>query len=126
MWAISTVLKPRDTPKAMKASIREMPVTISAFNIGILVIPMTMVWGICFMLLMAMEAAVPMMVAISADKNAISRVFCKAAMMLRLANIWVYHCSVNPPHWVRDLELLKDNTTMVAIGAYKNSMMSTR
>ena len=91
-----------------------------------LVIPMTMVWGICFMLLIAMDAAVPMMVAISADKNAISKVFCRAAMMLRLANIWVYHCRVNPPHWVRDLELLKDNTTMVAIGAYKNTMMITR
>ena len=78
------------------------------------------------MLLMAMDAAVPMTVAISADKNAINRVFCRAAMMLRLANIWVYHCNVNPPHWVRDLELLKDKTTMVAIGAYKNSIMSTR
>ena len=83
--------------------------------------PMIIVRGSGFMLLMAMDAAVPMMVAISADKNAISRVFCKAAMMLRLANIWVYHCSVNPPHWVRDLELLKDNTTMVAIGAYKTA-----
>ena len=88
--------------------------------------PISMVFGRAFMLFMAMEAAVPMTVAIRADKNAIISVLYRASIMLRLANIWVYHCSVNPPHWVRDLELLKDRTTMVAIGAYKKIMMMTR
>ncbi len=46
--------------------------------------------------------------------------------MVLLENSSVYHRVVNPPHWVRDLELLKDSTVMVAIGAYKNTRMITR
>lgn len=42
----------------MKASIREIPVTMSAFSIGILVTPMTMVLGTVRMELMEMAAAV--------------------------------------------------------------------
>ena len=51
--AISTVLNPREIPNAINASIREIPVTISEFSIGMLLIPMTMVRGIRFMLLTA-------------------------------------------------------------------------
>ena len=82
--------------------------------------------GAVFMPLMAIEAARPMAVAISADKKAISNVFCRAATILRLANICVYHRKVKPPHWVRDLEALKDKTIMVPIGAYKNITMRAR
>ena len=57
------VLNPREIPKAMKASIREIPVTISAFSMGMLVTPMTMVLGTVLMELMEMAAAVPMTVA---------------------------------------------------------------
>ena len=78
------------------------------------------------MLLMAMAAAVPMIVAISADKKAISSVFCRAAIMFLLENIWVYHCRVKPPHTVRDFDWLKESTTMVAIGAYRKIIMITR
>ncbi len=47
----------------MKASIREIPVTISEFSMGMLLIPMTIFRGVFFMLLMPMAAAVPKMVA---------------------------------------------------------------
>ena len=72
--AIRIVLNPREIPKAINASIREMPVTISAFSMGILVIPITIVRGTRFMLLIAIAAAVPMMTAMMEDKNAISSV----------------------------------------------------
>ena len=39
--AIRTVLNPSEMPNAMNASIREIPVTISAFSMGILVMPMS-------------------------------------------------------------------------------------
>lgn len=120
------VSKPREIPKAMKASIREIPVTISAFSMGMLVIPMRMDRGIRFMLLMATAAAVPMITAIKDDKKAISRVLYKAVIMVELENSSEYHLVVKPPHWVRDLELLKDSTAMVAMGAYKNTRMMTR
>ena len=126
MWAIRMVWKPREMPKAINANIKEIPVTISAFSIGILVMPMMMVRGSGFMLLMAMDAAVPMMVAISADTKAMTRVLTSASMMVALSNICVYQRRVNPPHWVLDLELLKDRTIIVTIGAYKKIRIRTR
>lgn len=109
----------------MNASIREMPVTMSAFSMGILVIPMITVRGSARMLLMATEAAVPMIVAARADTNAISRVVYSALIMGRLSNICTYQSRVNPPHWVLDLERLKERTIMVKIGAYKKTRMIT-
>ena len=125
IWDISTVLNPRDMPKAMNASIREIPVTISAFSMGMLVMPITTVFGTALMELMEMAAAVPMMVAMSADTKAMTRVVVRALMMERLSNIWVYHCRVNPPHWVLDLDLLKESTIMVRMGAYRKISIST-
>ena len=61
--------KSREIPNAINASIREIPVTISEFSIGMLLIPMTMVRGIRFMLLMPMAAIVPMTVAIRATQT---------------------------------------------------------
>ena len=101
----------------MKASIRDIPVTMSAFSMGMLVTPMTMVLGTVRMELMEMAAAVPMIVATRADTKAMINVVVRALMMERLSNIWVYHCRVNPPHWVLDLDLLKDRTIMVRMGA---------
>ena len=69
IWDISTVLNPRDMPKAMNASIREIPVTISAFSMGMLVMPITTVFGTALMELMEMAAAVPMMVAMFNSKQ---------------------------------------------------------
>ena len=124
--AISTVLNPREMPNAINASIREIPVTISEFSIGMLLIPMTMVRGIRFMLLMPMAAIVPMTVAIRADANAMSSVLFKAFMMAESWNICVYQRVVKPPQTVLDFVLLKDKTIMVTIGMYKKSRMSAR
>ena len=120
------VLKPRDIPNAIKVSIREIPVTISAFSMGILVIPIMIVLGVRVILLIAIAATVPIMVAISAESTAITRVLESASMILRLSNIWVYHCRVKPPHCVRDFDLLKDSTIMVAMGAYRKINMRAR
>ena len=124
IWAIRTVLKPREMPKAIKASIREIPVTISEFSIGILFIDMTMLRGSCRMLRMPMAAAVPRMVATRAEIRAIRSVLFRALMMARSANIPEYHLVVKPPQRVRDFVLLKESTIMVKIGAYRK--MTTR
>jgi hypothetical protein len=58
-----------------------------------------------------------MMVAKRADAKAMTSVFCSAFIMVALSNISPYQRSVNPPHWVRDLELLKESTISVAMGA---------
>ena len=64
------------------------------------------------MLLMAMDAAVPMTVAISADKNAINRVFCRAAMMLRLAN--GSDRRVQKQHNEHQVEILKESSEILS------------
>ena len=74
IWANRIVLKPREIPKAMNSSIRESPVTISEFSIGILLSPMQIVRGSFFIAESPMAAAVPRIVAISADRNATSNV----------------------------------------------------
>ena len=96
IWDISTVLNPRDMPKAMNASIREIPVTISAFSMGMLVMPITTVFGTALMELMEMAAAVPMMVAMSADTKAMTRVVVRALMMERLSNIMKEQADLAP------------------------------
>jgi hypothetical protein len=66
------------------------------------------------------------MVAISADKNAITRVFLNAAIIVALLNSSPYQSKVNPPHLFLDLEELKLKITSVAIGAYKKININTR
>ena len=104
IWEMRTVSNPREMPKAMKASIREMPVTISAFSMGMLVIPMMAVRGAGRIFWMAMAAAVPIKVAIRAEAKATVSVVDRALMMERLSNIWAYHSRVKPPHWVLDFD----------------------
>ena len=120
MCAMSTVLKPREMPKAMKASMREIPVTMSEFSMGMLLTPMTMERGSFFMLFMPMAAAVPMTVAASAESRAIRSVLCRAFMMAVSCSMSAYQCSVKPPHSVRDFVSLKESTIMVTMGAYRN------
>ena len=84
---------------------------------GMLLIPIQMDLGSFFMLLMPMAAAVPSTVAIRADNRAMSRVLYRASIMAVLSNICPYHRRVKSPQWERDLELLKDNTIMTAMGA---------
>ena len=78
MCEINTLENPKVKRIATNKSIKEIPVTMSAFNKGIFVIATSIVRGILFILLIAMAAAVPIMVAISADKNAIISVVYKA------------------------------------------------
>ena len=51
-----------------------MPVTMSEFKTGRLLMPIKMARGTLFKLLIPMAAAVPMTVAMRADKNAIKSV----------------------------------------------------
>ena len=120
------VPNPRLTPNAIKQSIREIPVTISAFISGILFIPITIVLGTFFMLLIPMHATVPIMVAISADRNAMIRVFHKADMIRLLLNSCSYHFRLKPSHWDIYFELLNDRIISATIGTYRKIKIPTR
>ena len=116
---MSTVINPKDTPDAINRSIRDMPVTISALSMGMLVTPMTRVRIFLFIPIMATDAAVPTIVAIRADIRAIARVFQSAWMIALLSNMFRYHFRVKPPHLALDLDELNERMTRVNIGAYK-------
>ena len=96
----------------------EMPVTISEFSMGILVIPINTVLALGFIALIPMEAAVPSKVARKADTSAITSVLYKADIIASSRNKETYQERVNPPHLVLDLEALKDRIIKVTIGAY--------
>ena len=74
MCASSTVENPRVKRNATKSSIREIPITISALSIGMLVTPIIKVRIFGFIAWIPREAAVPIKVAISAESNAMIRV----------------------------------------------------
>ena len=126
MCASRMVPKPNFIPKLRNRSIREIPVTISAFSIGIFVIPMRTARLVRFMDCMAMQAIVPMRVAISADKIASASVFHKACMICSFRNKAAYHLVVKPPHFARVLLALKESTIKVIMGAYKKIKISPR
>ena len=69
MCAKRIVVNPNFTLKKIKRSINEIPVTISAFNMGILVIPIINVLVPFLRLVIAIAAIVPIKVEISADKQ---------------------------------------------------------
>ena len=114
-------MKPRVKFKATKINIKEIPVTISAFNIGIFVIAISMVLGVLFMLFIAIAAAVPRIVAIRAEEKAMIRVVYRADIMDSFCKSSEYHFKVKPPHFALDLEALKERTIRMIIGAYKNN-----
>ncbi len=106
-------------PRLMNSSIREIPVTISAFSMGILVIPIKIVRFLRFIFCMAMQVMVPIKVAARAESSAMDNVFHKACMITALSNSSAYHLKVKPPHFALVLLALKDSTIKVTIGAYK-------
>ena len=112
------MVNPRVTLHAIKSSMREIPVTISEFRMGILVIPIHIVFVLGFMALMPIEAAVPSRVARRADTRAMTSVLYKADIIASSWNKETYQERVKPPHLVLDLEALKDRTTKVTMGAY--------
>ena len=123
MWDSSIVPKPNRSPMLMKRSMREIPVTISAFNMGILVIPMTTVRERFFRFIMAIQAMVPTTVATRDAISAIAKVLNNACRISLFLNKAMYHFRVKPPHFALVLLALKDSTIRVAIGAYKNTKM---
>ncbi len=116
--------KPNLTPKKMNTSIREIPVTISAFSMGIFVMPIQKVFPFLFMESIARQESVPIMVAMIADKVAIASVLKKACNMASLLKSETYHFVVKPPHLALDLLELKERTISVAMGAYINSIIN--
>ncbi len=74
---------PKRNPKLIKSSIREIPVTMSAFSMGIFVIPITTVRERLFIFTMAMQAMVPITVAVTEAISAISSVL-KSACRISL------------------------------------------
>ena len=96
---------------------REIPVTMSAFSIGMFVIAIMVVRNLLFSACMPIAAAVPIKVEINADKSAIIKVVYNAFIISAFSNKLAYHLSENPPHLDRVFELLKDSTINVTIGA---------
>ena len=86
----------------------------------------TTVLGTFLILLIPIAATVPISVAISADKNAITNVFLKADIIVALLKSSPYQSKVNPPHLFLDFEALKLSIIRVAIGAYKKININTR
>jgi hypothetical protein len=84
---------------------------------GIFVMLIRMVLGVFFMLLIAMEAAVPIIVATKAERKAMIRVVYKAFMMLSFLKSSLYQWRVKPPHLDLDFELLKESVIRIRIGA---------
>ena len=78
MWDNRIVPRPNRSPKLKKSNIREIPVTISAFSMGIFVMPMMIVRLFFFKLMMEIQAAVPMTVAAIEATSAISNVLRRA------------------------------------------------
>ena len=78
---MSIVLNPKVKRKAINISIKDIPVTMSAFSIGTFVTPIIIFLGNFFIFRIAIAAMVPSTVAIKADKNAIISVFFKACKM---------------------------------------------
>ena len=120
IWLKRIVPNPKRIPKLRKRSISEIPVTISAFSIGILVIPIrTALVRLCIPFIPT-QAAVPIMVAIKEETKAIISVVYNASIISLFWNNSIYHLKVKPPHFARVLLALKESTISVAIGAYKN------
>ena len=119
MCASRMVCIPKRNPKLMNNNIREIPVTISAFSIGILFIPRSRFFGLAFILLRAIQVIVPISVAITDDIIAMNIVLYNACMIASFLKSSEYQWVVKPPHFALVRLLLKDRTINVTIGAYK-------
>ena len=103
-----------------KNNIEDIPVTISGFTIGILVIFIKVSFQIFFEFINPMQAKVPNMVAIIDAIIDIKRVFraaCNIEISLKRS---LYHLRVKPPHATRDFDALNELIIKSIIGEYKN------
>ena len=125
MWARSTDTYPRGNLNIIKVSIREMPVTISAFSIGMLLNAMMVSWLFFFMPDIPRHAAVPIAVAPREAVRAMAKVFITELIISLFWNISLYHRREKPVKTDIDLLSLKDRTVRARIGRYRNSMIIT-
>ena len=124
MCAISTVANPNDSlrpislPKNIKRSINEIPVTISAFIIGICVTDITTFFDILLRIAVTpTAAAVPKTVDITADRTATIRV-CSRAVSIVVSLASPSYQRVEKPPITQTLEdELKEKTIITATGA---------
>ena len=131
IWASRTVKKPKENfgkkvLHAIKRSIREIPVTMSAFNIGIFVTPIINVRDMLLNDWIPMAPAVPIIVAIMAERSAIVNVVYRALIISAFWNKLAYHFKENPPHLADVFDELKERTINVIIGAYNRRRISPR
>ena len=124
--AIRTVEKLSDTPIPINNNINARPVTISAFNIGIFVILVSIALGTFFILFMARQATTPITVAINADITANTSVVFNAFIIESFAKNCLYHLKVKPFHVPSILESLNDATISTIIGRYRNRIISAK
>jgi len=112
----------------MKANIiiKDTPVIISGFNIGIYVMFIIIVLGVFFIEYMPIAAAVPSIVAITDDISASKRVFTKDDIINSFWNSFAYQSNVNPVQTDWLFDLLNENTISIKIGIYKSSKTVAR
>ena len=90
---------------------------------GILVIPIRIDFVRRFIAIIAIQATVPMAVAVREDANAMSRVLKRARSISSFWNRETYQFKVNPPHFALVLLLLKERTIKVPMGAYRKRII---
>jgi hypothetical protein len=112
------VKNPEPICKNLKSSMSDIPVTISALIIGILVIPMTIDLVFLDNPIMAIQVTVPIIVAITVEITAIESVLISALATASSSKRFKYHLKVKPHHFALDLLALKERTIKVIIGAY--------
>ena len=117
MWASRIVSLPKRMPKLINKSIKEIPVTISAFSMGILLTAKNRFLAFAFILERAMQVKVPIMVAAREDTSAMNRVLERASIMDWLSKRARYHFAEKPPHFALVRLSLKDRIIRVTMGA---------
>jgi hypothetical protein len=120
IWASRIVEKPELKFRNLKSSISEIPVTISALIMGILVMPMITERIFLLRPIMAIQVKVPMIVEKIVANTAMVRVLIRADATASSDKRLMYQLRVKPPHFALDLLALKERTIRVMMGAYIN------
>ena len=119
------VLRPKRRPTKTNMSIREMPVMISGFIIGMFVTVSKAVFRyLRRSRWMPTAAAVPMAVEMIEAVTASTSVFCSARSVSSSLNSSRYHLTEKSENTLRLFVALKLNTSRIAIGAKRNRKMS--
>ena len=120
IWDSRIVPNPNRTPRLINSSISEIPVTISAFSMGILVIPIMMARFLFFYHSLAIQAIVPITVAMADDKKSdeqrVVKSFQNDAVLEKLGVPFQREASPFGPGYGL---ALKDRTINVTMGSVK-------